>query len=252
MLVFRFSNFIIFYFFLSCMAVVGINASDQAEKADQLYKEKKFDFAMQSYEQIPNKDFHINYNLGNCAYELGKDGLAMLYWRRAESDWSFFGRGELLDKISLLQRRLFKKNKEVNYFVKLIYKLKNYSISMIRLAPVFVFQFSFLILWFILFFFLRILYKKRKKFVIVSLFSFILLFGIALVMRHHFDLSRYGVIVTHNAVLLSAPRENVAELGFIPEAKEVIINKTTDDFFKIKFNGQVGWVKKDDIKKIII
>lgn len=240
-------------FLMSTSVAFGFNNKEQFLQANQLYKSGNFKEAMQVYEQIPNKNFQINYNLGNCAYKLGKDGLALLYWRRAENKWGVLGRGELLENISLLQNKLFNKNKKIskNSFVKALKNFKIYSVSLIRSAPVFSFQFAFLVLWFVLFLFLRILYKKKNKAVILALFSFVILLGVGLVVRHSFDLSRCGVVVGSKAILWSGPSNNFQQLGFIPLAKEAVINKKTDDFYKVKFNGQVGWVNEKDIKKII-
>lgn len=208
---------------------------------------------MKAYQQIPEKNFQINYNLGNCAYKLGNDGQALLYWRRAESDWGILGRGELLENINLLQEKLSKNKKKGfdNFVSRFLSKVKKYSLSWIRSAPILFFQIMFLILWFILFFFLKILYKKKNKVVILTLFLFIFLFGISLVLRHSYDLSRYGIVTTPKTVLWSGPSKNFQQLGFIFQGSEVLVNKKTDNFFKVKFNGQVGWVNDDDIKEII-
>lgn len=246
----KLSLFAVFFVFTTAYSV---DSNDLFFKANQFYKDGKFKNAMELYEQIPDKNFQINYNLGNCAYKLGKDGLALLYWRRAENKWGVFGRGELLENITLLQNRLFSKNKKIskNSFIKALKNFKIYSISLIRSAPVFSFQFAFLVLWFILFLFLRVLYKKKSKAVILALFSFVILLGVGLVVRHSFDLSRCGVVVVPKAILWSGPSKNFQQLGFIPLAKEAVINKKSDDFYKVKFNGQVGWVNRKDIKKIV-
>lgn len=246
----RLSFFIVFFVFT---VANSIDSKDFFFEANQFYKKGEFKKALELYDQIPKKNFQVNYNLGNCAYKLGNDGLALLYWRRAENEWGVLGRGELLENISFLQNKLFNKNKKKlkNSFIKVLYNFKIYSVSLIRSAPVFFFQLAFLVLWFLLFLFLRILYKKKNRAIILALFSFVILLGIALVVRHSFDLSRYGVVVVPKATLWSGPSKNFQQLGFVPLAKEAIINKKSGDFYKIKFNGQVGWINKKDIKKVI-
>ncbi|MFH1643715.1 MAG: hypothetical protein ABIA74_00885 [bacterium] len=240
-------------FLMSVNLVYGFDNNEQFSTANQLYTSGKFKEAMQAYQQIPEKNFQINYNLGNCFYKLGKYGQALLYWRRAESDWGILGRGELLENINLLQEKLSKdKKKGFNNFVsRFLAKVKNYFLSWIRSAPILFFQIMFLILWFILFVFLRILYKKKSKVVIITLFWFVFLFGISLVLRHSYDLSRYGIVILPKTILWSGPSNNFQQLGFLFEGSEVLINKKTDNFFKIKFNGQIGWVNENDVKEII-
>jgi len=240
--------------FILCLTVKILNAQDDFQeiflRANQFYKEGKFEDALNFYKKIPNPAPQVNYNLGNCAYKLDQYGYALLYWKRAEKDWGLFDRTELLDNILLLKRTLTKTDKPRSELFRLFGKLKSYSISIIRSAPLFIVQILFLFLWLFLFFYLRYLYKKGKKVLIAILFCLIALLGTVLVIRNGLDYRNFGVVVSKKATLLSGPGNNFQELGILPEASEVIIQKTSDGFLKIKVNKQIGWTSKKDVEEI--
>ena len=161
----KFLNIILAFVFVfsSIFAQQDKNDKNLFLDAARQYKEGNFQSALQLYQKIEDKTPQINYNLGNCAYKLDKLGYALLYWRRAEKSWGIFGRSELLDNIFLLKKTLNKeKIKPVKYFGWFV-RFKNSFVSLVRCVPLFLIQFSFLILWLFLFVCLRFLYKKKRR-----------------------------------------------------------------------------------------
>jgi len=239
---------------LFCLLCPFLNAENDLQQvfldANRLYKEGEFEKAYKLYEKIPEKNAIVNYNLGNCAYKLEKYGYALLYWRRAERGFGIFDRGELLDNIFLLKRKLGRRSEPQSKLIRYYSRLKNYTLSLLRSAPLFVVQILFLILWLFLFLYLRFLYKRKRKILIVILFLLIAILGALLVLRYRLEFRRYGVIVKKKVTLLSGPGRNFQELGGLPEASEVWIQKSSDGFYKIKFNKQIGWVNQRDIERI--
>jgi len=231
----------------------GQEAQDYFVQANILYKEGKFEAAMELYEKIPNKSAYVYYNLGNCAYKLKRYGWALLHWRRAERYWGFFNRDELLDNIMLLQEEVKKAagiQKEKRSPIMLaITKIKNLIISWIRSTPHIIIQLLFLLLWLFLFIYIRFLYKKRKKWTIIALFALIAFFGILLVVRYSIDARKYGVVVSQQARLLSGPGETFQTLMQIETAQEAVIKKEKSDYYKVKVNKHIGWISKKDIEK---
>src|SRR5579862_4199744 len=73
-------------------------------QANELYKQGKFAQAQELYEKIPEKSSRVYYNLGNCFYKQNKYGYALANWRKAEHDWGFFNRSELLRNIMLVKK----------------------------------------------------------------------------------------------------------------------------------------------------
>ncbi len=222
------------------------------EKANALYKEGKYEDAMELYKKIPDKSAAVNYNLGNCAYKLNRFGFAHLYWRRAEKDWGFFGRTDLLNNIKLLREQLKTPKTDAQKDDVLI-KAKNLQFnitSFIRGTPLYCFQIVFLFFWIFLFVFIRNLLICKKRLLIGILFTFIAISGLMLVSKYNFEYKQFGIVTVNNTKLLSGPGDNFQVLSFVQEAKEVIIQKTSSGFYKIKIDGLIGWVSQEAVERI--
>jgi len=230
--------------------IAQVDVQETFVKANRLYKEGGFETAYDMYKKIPDPSYQVLYNMGNCAYKLEKFGYALLHWRRAEKEAECFNRSELLDNILLLKRNLRKVKKEKGKFFEYFIRAKIYAISLVRAAPLFALQASFLLLWFFLFVYLRYLYKRKRKILISFLFILIALLGTVLVIRYRLEFKNYGIVVSKKAALLSGPGNNFQELGALSEASEVLIQKESDGFLKVKFYGQIGWASKKDVEKI--
>lgn len=222
-------------------------------KANDLYKEGKFDQALELYEKIPNKTSTVYYNQGNCAYKLGNSGRALVYWRRAERDWGFLNRTELLNNINLIKQQ-FKKNMSpqetpldgVKTFIDTV---KNNVMSLVRAIPLFNFQLIFLVMWVFSFLYLRYLYRHRQRAIIIFLFLANVICGTLLALKYNFEFHEHGVITAKQALLMSGPGKNYQQLGQLPEACEVVIQKYSDGFYKIKIGPLIGWVDGNTIEK---
>lgn len=218
-------------------------------QANSLYKAGKFEQAIDLYKSIPDKSAYAYYNLGNSAYQLEKYGFAMLYWRKAEKLWGFFNRDELIDNITLLQEKIRILNsgieKKRSPITLSFIKIKNVIMSWLRSFPLILLQFFFLLLWLFLFIYLRFLFKKRQKLVIATLFGFIAFFGIILAARHNIESRTYGVITNRSTPMRSGPGESFQTLINLNQAQEVVIQKESGNFYKVKIFWQTGWIDKD-------
>ena len=243
--------FILFIFFFFSIGCFSNNSETIFSEANNFYKEGKFEQAFDLYKRIKNKTTNVYYNLGNSAYKLSKFGYALLYWRKAEKNWSIFSRQELLENIYLLKNKIkcVDETKRSN-FIKRVVFFRNYVTSLIRTAPLIFFQLFFLFAWLFLLAYSKYLYKKKHKMTMVFLFVLLAFSGILLVFRYSFDFRKYGVVVEKKVELLSGPGKSFQLLGFIPEGREVIIQKTSDDFCKVKFSNQIGWIKVNFVEKI--
>jgi len=232
-----------------CLSTQIINCQPNYQemflRANMLYKNGDFEEAYELYKKIPSPSPEVNYNLGNCSYRLEKYGYALLYWRRAEKDWGFLNRSELQNNICLLKKKLDKNAEQKNFIV----KLKNHILSLIKSTPLIILQILFLICWLFLFLYLRYLYKRNQKFLIILLFIITAILGTFLVVRYNLEKMSYGVVVSESAILLSGPSKNFQELGVLPQASEVTIQKSSDGFYKIKFNKLFGWTSKNNVEK---
>ncbi len=217
-------------------------------EANRLYKEKKFQDAMNRYLKIPQPSAVVNFNLGNCAYNLGRLGYALLYFRRAQREWGFFNRGELLSNIALIKDKLRPADEKVRFaFLK---AAKGSITSLLRAIPLGVLQLIFLLLWIFLFIYLKVLYKEKQKIIIVPLFFLVALFGVFLVIKYSLDSRRYAVVIRTEGKLLSGPDEKFQLLVMLPEGSEVVVTKASDGYVKIKRGSQIGWIRREFIKEV--
>ncbi|MBD3231602.1 SH3 domain-containing protein [Candidatus Dependentiae bacterium] len=242
----KFFKIVGIFFIFSVVLNSKINYQETILQANELYKKGDFQAAYELYKKIPDPSAQVNYNLGNCAYKLKNYGCALLYWRRAENELGFLNKTEVLDNIALLKKHLSSQQSSQHF----VSNLKNNLIFIIRNVPLIVIQFLFLIVWIFLFIYIRYLYKKRHKILITFLFIIIATLGALLVIKYNLENKIYGVVVSQKAILFSGPSKNFPILGSISQASEVEIQKSSDGFYKIKFNKAFGWVSKKDVGKI--
>ena len=239
------------------------SATSQEElfmQANELYKQNNFAQAQEVYEKIADKSSRVYYNLGNCFYKQNKFGHALLNWRKAEHDWGFFNRSELLRNIALVKKvptrqsfsdggsagTLDKKqeNQESNPVQKLVLSVKNLTastISFIRSTPLLFLQILFLTIWFAMFALLHFLYRNKYRILIIGLFVLLVLSGSILAMKYGLNSRNYGVVFEKTS-LLSGPGQAYQILGSLEQAEEIIVQKQSGDYCKINVNSQIGWV----------
>ncbi|MFH0898910.1 MAG: hypothetical protein V1855_04995 [bacterium] len=255
----KFKKIFILSLFIFCKTLHGEpNYQESFLQANDLYKQKKYEQAFKLYKKIPYPETTINYNLGNCAYKMNKLGYALLYWRRAENDWGLFNREELLANIALVKEQIKKNQGALKLFgaSKLIHAipfvgvLKEKTLSLIRSTPLIWIQLFFLFIWFFLFIYLRYLYQRKLKFIIFLLFLLASWFGLMLVIKYNMRFRMYGIIVKPQTKLLSGPSESYQTLLTLPEGGEGKIKTMSDNHYKVKINGQIGWINSEAFEKI--
>ena len=224
------------------------------KKANEQYKNGRIEQAFDTYKKIPEKTAVVNYNLGNCAYKLGKLGYALLYWRRAEHNLAFWGRFDLLENILLLKENtershslLNKKKRPITRFFR---KTAIVFYSFLQTIPLIVLQVIFLFLWIFLFLYLRFLYKRKKTVSIAMLFVFSAVIGILMIIRYGVSLKKRGIVVDKKVSVLSGPSAYFQPIGFLFDADEVVIKKESGEFAKVIRGNVAGWVQKRFVERI--
>jgi tetratricopeptide (TPR) repeat protein len=245
--------------FFCCVVALGVSTFLFADKdesfllANQAYKSGDFNKAYELYEKLPEKNAAIYYNLGNCAYQQGKYGYALLNWRRAERDWGFFGREELSENMKLIRKKISAcegDQKDQGPLVNIMASgksLKNACVSAIRATPIIWLQILVLLLWIVLFGALRYLFRHKYQVIITLLFTIQVLAAGMLALKYNYTLKEFGVIVEKTASFMSGPGKTYTQIMLLPEAKECVILKESDGYYKVKTNGSVGWVQKSAI-----
>jgi tetratricopeptide (TPR) repeat protein len=251
--IYHFILFLLIGQMLFCTAQSSVNYEETFLYANELYKKGDYQGALKHYSSIPNKSSNVHFNIGNCMFKLGKKGQALACWRRAEHDWGLFGRKELLANIALVKAQLFqeptKKSKQPS-FKNTSERMTTSIASLVHATPNFWLQLAFLLMWFFLLLYRKYLHKKGRFIIISLLFILQAFFGSLLALKYSFDLRKYGVIVQTSASIRSGPGDDYQKLGTLGEGTEVIINKQSDQFYKITHQGQIGWVSNKDLEPI--
>jgi hypothetical protein len=253
----------LFFVFICCQyntASTAPHAQEQFLKANEFYKQGKYEEAYQRYLAVPSKSAFVHYNLGNCAYKLTRYGQALVHWRRAEMCWGIFNREDLLSNIELVKNKLGlsiqkdKKSKDKEgpgAEIAHIWQGANAFVgSFVCSASLFFFQFLFLLVWLLLLLYIRYFYKLHLN----SIF-FLLIFmcgsSVCLLVSKYIMISKiYGVVVSGQAKLFSGPGKTYQELGKIREGQEGVIKKKSEDFYKVNVGGKSGWVNKDSVESL--
>jgi tetratricopeptide (TPR) repeat protein len=228
----------------------GLYAYEKSEalfaQANSYYKEGTFKDAVQVYKRITNKSAVVHYNLGNCFYKLENKGRALLHWRRAEKLWGLFGRGDLLENISML-----KGNNFTGGLSGALYEIRIFIGSYIRSFSIWLLQLCFLFLWILFFLYIRISVFGKRNWLFTTLnIIFMVGIGFFLALRYNVEIRTNGVVVEKEAPLLSGPNKTFQELGRLRSADELSIKGDSGEFFKVKAGTVTGWILKKHIGKI--
>lgn len=247
-------NFIILFLSLiSSISWAAVGDKNFFDQATVLYKQGQFEQALEMYAKITDKDHNVAFNQGNCAFKLQRYGQALLFWRRAERDWGFSNRQELSDNIALVKKVTTPISKQKvdqspwSVVQSSTRDVKNTTLSFVRATPLFYFQLLFLILWLMFFALLKWLKRQRRGAVVVFVAIIYASAGLLLVSKYSMNCRNYGVVTVKKANLYSGPGESYQVLGSLLETQEVIIQRESDGYYKIKASPLFGWVAKDGI-----
>ena len=236
----------------------AVNYQEIFLQANEHYKKQEYQQAYDLYSRIEYKNPQTHYNLGNCAFKLGRLGRALLHWRRAEQDCGIFDREELLTNINLVKKKLGlleskeKKGATDNPFMHLIRFCKKTTSSFssfVRSAPLLLLQIMFLLLWGFLLLYVRYLYRRHHKIILVLLFACVAMSGAMLATKYGNLYRQYGVVVAEGR-LYSGPGENYQFLGTAQEGQEGEIKRMVDDYYKVKIGSIMGWLHQKHFEKI--
>jgi hypothetical protein len=244
----------------SCALCMGHNSATDTDlflQANECYKKGDFAHAYDNYDHIQGKTPIIHYNLGNCAYKLNKLGYALLHWRRAENDWGLWDRDDLIKNIAIVRKHIKEKTnkaaKEPTILASVMNGLRSSGgsiISLVRAIPLIYLQLFVLIMWLLLFIYLKNLYRHGRKSIIYLLFILLTISAATLILKYSFCYRKQLVITHTPATLMSGPDNTFAALGQLSEGEEAVIIKKSGDYYKIRINGTTGWIHKQSANQI--
>ena len=231
------------------------NADDLFSSANDLYKNEKFEKAIERYKEIESQGLissELYYNLGNSYYKLNKVGPSIYYFEKAlkinplsedVKNNLVFAKRLSLDKIEELPKTVFQKF-NINYLQQLSYN--QWAIVVI--------VFSVLgSLLFLLFYFADTPFIKRFYFVTSSL-SFILLITALIITFNQYSISKNNteaIVFVEKVEVRNAPTFNSEEVFTLHEGTKVLVLDAVDNWKKIRLaDGKIGWIISEKVKEL--
>ena len=223
--------------------------------ADSAYIRNDFTTAIQIYEMILRKgeSADIYYNLGNSYFKIGDIAKAILNYERAlilkpankdiRSNLEI-ARAKTVDKVTDVPELFF------------ITWLKSITNSMgIQSWAIIAISFFLLFIVSIYFFFFSTKIVARKTFFILALFFlvFCVIANISAAFQRKVRLNRMNaIIISPSVTIRSTPNDNGTSLFILHEGRKVFIkDDSMKDWKEIQLeDGNVGWVKKNDLEVI--
>ncbi|MCG1035176.1 tetratricopeptide repeat protein [Polaribacter sargassicola] len=244
---------LLFLLFIIANTVTAQNADSLFDNANTLYKNEKFEEAIEEYKKIEALDIvssELYYNLGNAYYKLNNVGPSIYYYEKAlklnplnddVKNNLVFAKRLALDNIEELPKTVLQKF-NANYLQKLSYN---------QWAKV-VIGFSVLgSLLFLLFYFAEGSLKKRFYFT-TSIISFILLVTslfITYQQYNYFINNKEAIIFAEETDVKNAPTFNSEKVFTLHEGTKVVVLDAVDDWKKIKLiDGKTGWIIGNELK----
>ncbi len=237
-----------------CHAQPGPKESaDQYNNAGKLYRDGKFEQALQIYESLLDSGIHnpdLFYNASNAAYRCGYLGKAILYIERAlalaPSDEDALANRAFLNSI--------KKDQEpppdnlITAFITQIYESTNVNTSTLLSGSMF--AFAFIIATFSIF---TIGTKRIISIVLFIIFMSIsfLSGGISIHKLHRESTQTEAIIMTEQAKAYSGPDTRNTHIFTIHEGTKVIIERQQDGWSLIRLlSGAGGWIPASSLQEI--
>ncbi len=233
-------------FLLTLFTVSLLSAVDQSnlfERANDFYREHKYEHAMSDYQSIKQKDGAVWYNMGNTAYRQEDFLNAYIYWLRAQKygDMHIFkGATYNLEHLAVVQ------GKEA---LSLIDRISLFFLSLTKRLSLFTWQLFFLIAWcFLLWIWLHYHNHKFKRLfmsVLLGAISF-MIFPIIVGYNAH---KTYGVVL-NEAKVYNGPNSSFYQLGSLSQGSLIRIAQSNKRWHKVAYGDKIGWVERVGVTKI--
>jgi len=225
------------------------------KEANSLYKEHKYEEALEKYKSIEETGFvadDLFYNMANCYFKLEETAPAILNYKRAlklnpnldDAKYNLkMAQLRTVDKIETLP---------VTFFV----KFWNWLANILTVHQWAVFSVSmafFTVIGFIFYFFANSSIIKRVSF--VKSITFFILMIVSIVIAHQqytWETShKDAVVMAENSYIKIAPNENSEDKFILHEGTEVLVVDQVDEWFRIKLaDGKIGWIYSGDVEII--
>jgi len=213
------------------------------EQANSLYKEAKYDQAINKYDEILKEGFtsgNLYYNLGNSYFKKGEFGKAALNYERAKQ--FIPNDSDLKSNYDYLSSLLASQAQEASTIAFLSWQER-------LLAPVSVNFLTILISLLYSAIFLLLILRMPKQFIFTA--AILLLFSaVGLAGKINF-FNKGAVVIVKEAQVKFEPFNSATVYFSLGQASSVRIIEASGDWYKIKrADGKIGWVEKQSLEAI--
>ena len=248
-------KFIIPLIVLLSVVIFPKDVQQMMKDANKLYREGKFEAAIETYKQIEKGGYEgtsLYYNLGNSFYRVGKIGYAILNYEKAlklsPTDEEVkhnlaFANLSTVDKIQPLP--------EFFLFVWWDSLLASFTVN--GWTYIVYFFFILLLILISLYFFVRTIFQQ--KLVLFSGLGILVVLGLSIsllivkINREQTLIS--GVVIEQSVTAKTSPDSKSGDAFIIHEGLKVNLEDKLDQWVKIKLaDGKVGWVENNSVEKI--
>lgn len=245
----------VFYFLICLLNFSTVMANDSFKLANKLYDEQKYEEAIEQYELLIKEGkiaTDVYYNLGNAYFKNNEIAAAILNYERAlklnpnNEDAAFnlkIANSKTIDKVEALPSLFIENAWQTFVTSKSVDGWATLSIISIFIA----------LLFFIGYLFLSQIVIKKIGFyggallIIVSLFTWFMAHQHSSLLKSKSD----AIVFANILSVMSEPNEKSKKLFTIHEGLKVNLLDEKNKWSKIKIqNGNVGWVKSEDIEEI--
>ncbi len=225
------------------------------DKANELYKQDKFEEAIQSYEQILESGQHsveLYFNLGNAYYKLNKIAPAIYNYEKALLLQP--NNSDVKNNLKFAQNMMIDEIKEVpkvgfSNWLSGFTSVYHYD-SWAKIAI----GFSFLVLLsFIGYYFISKILVKRIFFGLAVLFLIcsVLSVVVASFEKNQTENFNPAIVFSESVPVKSEPKQTSQNVALIHEGTKVYVLESLDDYYKVELpNGTEGWLIQSAVKTL--
>ncbi len=244
-----------FFFFFFLLSYQFTFAQGAFERGNKLYKEGKYQDAIEVYQSILNAKKHsadLYFNIGNCYYKLNKIAPAIYNFEKAlflnptDTDIQnnlLFAQKRQIDDIKEIPKVGFRHILQ-NFTAK--YHHNTWAWISVSFA-------GFFLLLFTGYFYANNSVAKRLFFtsMILVLLFVILCVAAAIVQKNSFVSNRPAIVFAEIASVKTEPKSSAPDSFILHEGSKVNVTETLDDWKKIEIaDGKKGWILASGIKEI--
>jgi len=234
---------------------LAAETNDMLKAANDFYAEGNYKEAIEEYQTIlasDNISTDLYYNLGNCYYKTDNIPQAILHYEKAlklkpDNEDALFNlkmaNKRTVDKVERLPELFIGSTWRNLITSKTVDSWAYYTIGLIFIA----------LLLFASYLLMQLVIIKKISFYAGLFFFGLSMFTFLMAAQHNgiVQQSSEAIIFAPTITIQSEPNENAEALFTLHEGTKVSLLEESNDWSKIKLpNGNVGWIKSEEIEKI--